>query len=342
MTSENLVHGRLFMAGSSRFQEVTVRCIDSQLFVRNDVLRVMHSADLRTITLDSPVAGVSRKLTFPDGAVLEIQDHMAVEEMLALGLEKPVRRPRSYGLSLGKWAILVLAAILMPVVFWFLYPITADAIARALPESLERKIADTSLDQMDKVTFSPSRLSFSKKRDIWHLFREVSAAAEAPFGSVKLEFRRSEIFGANAIALPDGTIVMLDGLVQLANNNDELAGVLAHEIGHIQHRHALRRTVRAAGITALASLILGDSVSAVEELVSVGLGLSSFAFSREFELEADETAAKVMRKMGRDPTAMIALLRRIQSNCDESCEETSLFATHPGLRERLEALQSAQ
>ena len=79
----------------------------------------------------------------------------------------------------------------------------------------------------------------------------------------------------------------------------------------------------------------------LEEVAALGAGLFELSYSREFELEADSLAGEIMVRMGRDPDRLIDLLRRISADCGEDCEESSIFSTHPGMQDRMEALDHA-
>jgi len=216
------IEGRLFGAGSSRFQAVTLYQMDDRIYLRDSAMKIIGSIDLAQVVPDRPVAGLPRKLNLPSGELLEIDDHMAVEEMMAESRRTRPRRPVSLGLSFGRWVVLIGLAILMPAAFWFSYPLAADSIARSLPVSLEQTLGASSLQQFDKVLFSPSELSVSEQDRMQVLFDSIVDASSLPPDSTRLVFRRSGLLGANAVALTDGTIVMLDDLVALARRDDEL------------------------------------------------------------------------------------------------------------------------
>jgi predicted Zn-dependent protease len=300
----------------------------------------MNSALPADVRIEPAVRGLPRRLTFPDGAIFETEDADGFARVLAeVGASGAAARDR---LSLPAWGLLILLAMATPFALWFGYTPAADAVARALPESIDHQIGQGVLSEMDGRLFAPSQLPEGRRAAVEALFDEIVAAAEVEPSRVRLLFRKSEALGANALALPDGTIVVLDGLITLSRDPDELAGVLAHEVAHVTERHALRKLVRATGITVLASLMLGETSGFIEEGIAAGLGLSQLAYSREFETEADAAAREILTRTGRDPAAMVALLRRILAGCGENCEEAGLLSTHPGLRERLETMTGAE
>ena len=108
---------------------------------------------------------------------------------------------------------------------------------------------------------------------------------------VTLHFRNAPDIGANAFALPGGDVVVTDGLVELATSPEQVAAVVAHELGHVAHRHGLRNMVQASILAALVSYWTGDFSS----LATAGAtAVLSAAYSRDFEREADDYGADLV------------------------------------------------
>ena len=152
----------------------------------------------------------------------------------------------------------------------------------------------------------------------------------------QLEFRRSEDIGANAFALPSGIVVMTDELVELAKSDEEIVAVLAHEIGHVRGRHALRQLLQAAGISALAVALLGD-VSSISGILSAAPALLHAKHSRDFEREADVFAKQWLREhdidgdaLRRDPVPHDRFARRTRRS-----GAIDYFSSHPPTDERV-------
>jgi Zn-dependent protease with chaperone function len=160
----------------------------------------------------------------------------------------------------------------------------------------------------------------------------------------RLEFRYSTI-GPNALALANGTIIMTDQLAMLARNDEAVLGVLAHELGHLQHRHSLRQLLQAVGVTVLVNLWVGD-VSAV--LATVPTILLDQKHSRDFEREADRYAVEMLKLNGM-PAAPVANLfekmHRVAYDGRAADERDGkvweYFSSHPSDKERIEALRAA-
>ncbi|MEQ8443467.1 MAG: M48 family metallopeptidase [Alphaproteobacteria bacterium] len=336
------VSGRYFAPRTSRFELVTFHLDGAGFRVLARDESVLESGPLDTIHLTADVAGLPCKAELRSGGLFETDDHAAFRKVFGPEGADLITSRWQGNISCKRWAILFLLSLAVPPTAWFGYPYLADSVARSLPQSVDRALGRSVMEQLDGTVFRPTSLSTVRRQEISDIFDEMVVASETPPDSVRLAFRASVPFGANALAFPDGTIVLMDELVRLSEHNDEIAAVLAHEIAHVSERHALRRIARAAGISVLVTVVIGDTSSILEEVAAVGAGLWELSYSREFELEADRVAADVMDRTGRDPERLIDLLQRINAECGEACDETSLFSTHPGMRDRLEALDGSR
>ncbi len=151
----------------------------------------------------------------------------------------------------------------------------------------------------------------------------------------------------NAFALPAGYLYVTRGLLALADNEAELAGVLAHEIGHVTARHTAQRFSRsllAQGVVGvLGALTRGTQYSGLADLAAPVAMVALSSFSREHEHEADLIGVKVMSRAGFQPKAMASFLSKMQakSGLDAKLAGASgsgkfnLFATHPRTPERV-------
>ena len=334
--TDGVIAGRLYRAGSNRFVHAVIRRdADDGFMVLDSDEAVLVSARLRDVSIDRPLPGGAWRIGFPSGMTFEADGR---DTFLALMGNASRRR----GVAAAGWAALLSAAVAVVVVLWLAFPFVVDGIVKTIPVSVDRAMGEATLEQFDATVFQKTQLPASLRRTITALFDQVRDAAGMPPDRVRLEFRRSEAFGANAIALSDGTVVVLDGLTRQARSQDELAAVLAHELAHIHHRHQFRQMARTIGLSILFFAILGDDIGMTDRIGAFGVDMVGRSFSRDFETEADADAAAILNRMGMDPTALVDLLRRVQENCDGACEETSLFDTHPGLRDRLETVSGGE
>lgn len=148
----------------------------------------------------------------------------------------------------------------------------------------------------------------------------------------------------NAFALPGGFFYVNSGLILAADEEAELAGVMAHEIAHVAARHATRQMTRAqwANFGSIPLIFVGGGIGyAVRSAASLGLPMTFLQFSRGFESEADYLGVQYMYKTGYDPQAYVAFFEKIQAK--EKKKPGSLskaFSTHPPTPDRIEKSQN--
>jgi predicted Zn-dependent protease len=184
--------------------------------------------------------------------------------------------------------------------------------------------------------------------------QELSAVSELPDLPFTFTLLNSEM--VNAFALPGGYVYVTRGLVALADDEAELAGVLAHEIGHVTARHSAQRYSR--GVLAQGGLVLGTIVAGVlgggaaAEAVGVAGGAGAKAglagYSRDQEFQADDLGVRYLGRAGYDPGAMPSFLEKLERNDalarqlagKHDAAAASWFATHPGTPDRVERAEA--
>jgi predicted Zn-dependent protease len=147
----------------------------------------------------------------------------------------------------------------------------------------------------------------------------------------------------NAMALPGGFFYVNSGLILAADDEAELAAVMAHEIAHVARRHATRGQTRAdiANIMTIPLIFVGGGIGyAAREVAGIGLPLTFLKFSRGFEAEADYFGLQYMYKAGYDPNAFVTIFEKLQA-LDKKKPGTlsKAFETHPQTPDRISATQ---
>jgi predicted Zn-dependent protease len=147
----------------------------------------------------------------------------------------------------------------------------------------------------------------------------------------------------NAFALPGGFFYVNSGLILAADEEAELAGVMAHEISHVAARHGMRQMTRAnwAQIGTLPLIFVGGGIGyGIYEAAGLGLPLTFMKFQRNFEAEADYLGLQYMYKTGYDPQAFISFFEKIQAKEKKKPGTIAkAFASHPQTPDRIEASQ---
>lgn len=149
-------------------------------------------------------------------------------------------------------------------------------------------------------------------------------------GSVKLHVMDDDL--VNAFAMPDGHILLFRGLVDKAENQYAVAGVLAHEMAHVQERHVMKKLIKEVGLSVLITMTTGDKGPQVAQQVTQLL--TSTAFDREMEREADEMAVSYLVEANMSPEPLADFLYELSLEQDDLVHKLSWLSTHPNLEER--------
>lgn len=261
-------------------------------------------------------------------ARLEIRD-----PALAAGLERrcgalDADLPGAKGVAtIVAWSVAAFVSIVLMVLF--VVPVVADRLTPLVPYSIEKRLGEVA-DKQVKVIFegktceSPDgKAAFAKLMSTLREAGGVDAAADAAVIANET---------ANAIALPGGKIYVFEGLLEKAGNVDELAGVLAHELGHVKNRDGLRNLIYNGGTSFLIGLLFGD-VTGSSAIIFASRELFHASHSRDAERNADRTTIEVMRKLGRSPKPMGEFLLRVTGK--EKGKGLALISSHPLSEDRL-------
>lgn len=138
----------------------------------------------------------------------------------------------------------------------------------------------------------------------------------------------------NAFTLPGGNIFIYSGLIKYTKSPDELAAVLAHEIGHVEKRHVIKKLEKEFDLTVLFSILTGNNKTV---LTQIGRTATSAVFDRKQESDADEFAFHLLDKSGINPLAFATLFQRITAEQGTNHLDFAILRTHPDNNSRIKA-----
>lgn len=287
-----------------------------------------------------PLGSTPRLIRLPDGATIETRDLelLAAWEAFwdraraAHAVQRLAGGWRGAALALGAIAVLAAAAWLWGI------PLAARAAAFGLPASVHVALGEQARPAIEELLdLQPTRLPPERQAGLRAGFEALVAAAGSAGFAWKLEFRDAPGLGANALALPSGTVLLTDQLVALAHSDVELLAVLAHELVHVEQRHGMRLVLQDSGVVFLAGLLLGDLASVGSLAASLPPLLARAGYSRDFEREADLGAAEICRRQGWGTEPLRTLLARLGEERGGPAVPGWL-ASHPDVDERIAAL----
>lgn len=140
----------------------------------------------------------------------------------------------------------------------------------------------------------------------------------------------------NAFAVPGGTIIVNSGLLQKADSPNELAAVLAHEVQHVEQRHALKNMLHSAGVASVVLLVLGDTNTV---MMIMAQQISTQYFSRQVEVEADLKGAQLLTKNQIDPSGMPSFFKKMAAEYKDKDNMPTWLSSHPEMQARIKAAE---
>jgi Zn-dependent protease with chaperone function len=235
-------------------------------------------------------------------------------------------------------------------VLWWLIaidiPATASSMVPLVPDKVRQQMGQHTFYTLKKTTLQPSELPAEQQQELQQLWQQSLAQLPLRYQDYQLHFFRSRLLGANAFALPDGTVVITDDLVKrLAEQPDALLAIMLHEIGHVEQQHSMRLVAQSLGAALVFGILFGDVETLGELVLGSGAGLLQNAFSRDMEREADQFALTHLQLLGKSPNAfadaMTALLQQQENSDVDHSALLKYLSTHPDTAERIEQARKA-
>jgi Zn-dependent protease with chaperone function len=243
---------------------------------------------------------------------------------MALSVDRSGSMQRRGRRKVVVWSIAATVSLVLVGIFGV--PVLADVLAPLIPQAAERRLGDAVDAQVRAMLNSGEKsrafecgtaeTERAGQAALARLMGRLESAAGLPLPLRVAVVHRPE---ANAFAIPGGRVYVFEGLIDKAETPDELAGVIAHEIGHVAHRDGTRSVLAGAGLSFLFGMVLGDFVGGGAVVFAAHAVLKS-SYSRDVEARADLYGADLVAKTGGDPHALGTMLTRIAG------------ANHPGMQ----------
>lgn len=304
----------------------------------------LQRSDLADIKISSRLGNIPREFVFADGGLFVSPQNQQIDTVLKTlksdsGLSLIHRLESNIGL--------VLSSVVLALLFGWLtvtqgIPRAADMMADNIPEVMAEQF-DQQMTVLDSTLFDPSNLPDTEQERVRQLFQPYLDQHSQL--NPKLHIRSG--IGVNALAFPGGDIVFSDELIERAANDQQLVSVLFHELGHLQHRHFLRRTLQDSMLVILLLFVVGD-IESLDMVMGIPALLADLSYSRDFEREADLFALQQMHSNDLDLDAfgtMMLLLSATDEGQEEMQEEDKaseydfealegFLSTHPKSEDR--------
>jgi len=325
-----------FDGRSTRRHAVRLTLAGASLHMQGETAE--RTAPLADLRISEPMGAAPRLITFADGTYCEVRDHAALAHLLAAGGHRDrahIRWQFDLRMVLASSALFVVLAIAG---YFIGLPLAAELAAPAVPAGVRQAISEQTLELIDSGMFSASKLAADRTEPIVRRFAGMRAPGGEAIGH-RVLFRDGGAFGANAFALPDGTLVVTDQLVQLAADDDEVLAVLTHELGHTARHHGLRLVLQGSLVGLFLTWYIGDASTL---LAAAPAALLQARYSRGMESEADAWGAGMLRENGMSPGLLANILERLESaHRGKSIGVPEYLNSHPDSEARIRALRAA-
>lgn len=301
--------------------------------------KYFHFSDIK---IESRLGNTPRNISLPNHQLFTTTEHEKVDELNKLNkgsmLSSLIHKLESH-LILAVFSLIFTALCVFSVVKYGI-PKAAEVIAHKLPYE---NTGNHSLSILDETLFEPSALEIKTQE---HFLKVAKPYLDQYQGiDLKLNFRSG--MPANALALPDGNIVFTDAFMELVESDNEFISILFHEIGHIKHKHVVRRAIQGTTLTLLTFFITGD-LEVFDFAVAIPSLLMDLSYSREFEREADAFSKQQMNRHNIDLKYFVDMMTKLEQSHlkkeqrpeDQQPEKSNsnipaFLSTHPLTAERI-------
>ena len=314
--------------------------------ITSDGLQIVEPPDQRELAFweyrelrpvdEVPGDGPYRIRAEHGGARLVLTDRYLIAEVAARAPRLAARERDWAGLCL-RWAgLLTISIAVLLAALWFGLPRFADHAARLVPNEWEAAVGESLVEPVVRQlaqfdgTETAAFCTASRGREVLEALSLRLAPAESPY---RFHVRVVNLKMNNAFALPGGQIVIAQGFLHFADSPDEVAGVLAHEMGHVIHRHTTAAMIEALGLAFLFGAMFGDLGTGA--IGWVGETLIGLSFRREAETEADESAIELLGRAGLSSQGLADFFERIEGKTSDMPAFLHPLSTHPRNESRL-------
>lgn len=327
------IEGFWIDSNSSKKHEATLE-IKQESFIIHLSNNVIENK-VSKLKIEDRLGDTLRTIILPDESIFLTQHNEQIDELF------PKKSILFYIESNFKIIPVFLVLIFCSIYIFYQYilPTTVKVISNNFPQKFTELISKKSFDYLDNNVLYASKISQIKQEEIRKVFNKITLKLENKT-NYQLYFRDFKIDNksiANALALPNGDIIITDELIKLSNNNEEINSILLHELGHIEYKHGLQNIINSTIISFIIVYIAGDINFLGDLGITFGTFLLQNSYSRDFEIEADVFAFESMIDARIDPIHFSNILERITPSESNNFEEMYQYlSTHPLTKDRID------
>lgn len=294
---------------------------------------------INTLHVSPRTGQADRFIEFEDGGQYQCNDSAQLDKL-----------PQTFATeSIVSWleqhTYMAIISIILVIAFMFGgyrygLPQAAGIIVDKIPIETDIAIGNKAIKWLDSNNFlQRSEVDIDTQITILNRFEELHQDLSIS-PNIILHFRKSTHVGANAIALPGGAIIITDELIELADSNEEILAVLAHESGHVENRHSMQNILQSSLATLVVSTFTADVNFAGTAFAGIPVTLMQATYSRKLETEADDFAVELLKEHNISSSYLADMLVKLEEQHGNSNEAAfSLMSTHPVTSERVKRIR---
>jgi Zn-dependent protease with chaperone function len=314
--------GTYYDGKSSKDSSATIEKVGLEFLIQKEG-ELLHYKVVEAQLL-APVGNIPAKLVFSNGASFEI--HEGWQE-LAKELDW---RPWVHLLETSwRWATIAAAGFVFVLLFSYfvIIPIASNSIAQNAPEEWVEKLSHSARNWLDQSEAAMVLEKPKKEKLDWASSQLQKIAAPEK----RIKVIASSAFGANAFALPDGSIYITEELVDILSA-EEIYAVLLHEMGHVKNRHGLALLIKSSFLSLIFFSVFGG------DWMNVPVLFFTASYSRDAEREADLFAKTILEQGGFRGELLASALEKISAHNPKSSKWLRFLQSHPLTEERIRYL----
>ncbi|MDN3653328.1 M48 family metallopeptidase [Thalassotalea ponticola] len=337
------IFANFYQAGSDSCQLVTLYLQPQGIVIHSPAFDGARLYTYAEFNLSAKLANLPTQIVIPDLGTIEFRNEAEFEQRL-----RSYHHPNKPWLhwferSPSFWLVCVL---MVPLLFYayveHLVPAVAKSLVSVLPYSVSQHVEDQTLQIMQEHFVTDSNLTTEQKTQLLHQFEQLLAKLQLSHDKYRLLFNKSDLYGANAFALPGGAVVITDDLYQMFVDNPEVINaIFLHEIAHVEYQHGLQGIAETITTSLMLNYFLGDLQGMAELLSASSITLLQNNFSRTLESEADDYALAKMAELGLSVEDFIVVMTELEQAAGAEPDMLKYFSTHPHFKERIEKAKKA-
>lgn len=287
---------------------------------------------IEDIGISDRLAEIPRYLYLPDGATIESPDNASIDAVLSSRRRGRVQSIIHFLETKSAIAAAATSVILLTVAgtLYFGLPGMAQKLASRVPPEIDKQVGEQALEAFRPYMDNSVATIQARRRVQTQLRRLLPGVSDVDLP--RIIFCR--LGTANAFALPGNNIVLSMEFLNLVKHEDELAAVLAHELGHLKYRHGIQNLFRNSLALLFVATLTGDLSSLSRFGGTIPLMLVQNGYSRSFERAADRHALSAMIAAEIPPRRFSSILARMEKANGNTFNPLSHVSTHPSVEER--------